>query len=109
MYHGMQSELGARHPYDRDEHQPAAKRFAAYNTQLLHDNGYSTVGSLHEALEFMKITGRNGGKRVVITFDHGFADFTRTRFPSSPNTISRRPCSSSSGLTGNETVVAWKA
>jgi peptidoglycan/xylan/chitin deacetylase (PgdA/CDA1 family) len=101
MYHGMQSELGARHPYY--ETNTSRERFAAH-MKFLHDNGYSTV-NLHEALESM-MTGRNGGKRVVITFDDGFRDFYTHAFPILAEYNFKATMFIVSGLTGNETVVA---
>ena len=76
MYHGIGPENGGRHPYFETNTTP--ERFAE-QMRFLRDNGYTTV-DLGQALETI-MTGQNGRKRVVITFDDGFRDFYTHAFP----------------------------
>lgn len=101
MYHGLQSELGARHPYF--ETNTSRELFAAH-MKFLDENGYTTV-NLNEALEAM-MTGRNSEKRVVITFDDGFRDFYTDAFPILAEYNFKATMFIVSGLTANETVRA---
>jgi len=101
MYHGLRSEVGGRHPYF--ETNTSQELFAAH-MKYLRDNGYTTV-NLNEALEAM-MTGRNGVKRVVITFDDGFRDFYTHAFPILAEHNFKATMFIVSGLTGNETVRA---
>jgi peptidoglycan/xylan/chitin deacetylase (PgdA/CDA1 family) len=101
MYHGMQQEVGGRHPYF--ETNTSRERFAAH-MKFLHENGYTTV-NLNEALESM-MTGRNSEKRVVITFDDGLRDFYTHAFPILAEYNFKATMFIVSGLTANETVCA---
>jgi peptidoglycan/xylan/chitin deacetylase (PgdA/CDA1 family) len=76
MYHGIRSEVGDRHPYFETNTRP---ELFAQHMKYLRENGYATV-DLNEAMEAI-MTGRNGQKRVVITFDDGFRDFYTHAFP----------------------------
>jgi len=101
MYHGMQSEVGGRHPYF--ETNTSREQFAAH-MKFLDENGYTTV-NLNEALEAM-MTGRNSENRVVITFDDGFRDFYTHAFPILAEYNFKATMFIVSGLTANETVRA---
>jgi peptidoglycan/xylan/chitin deacetylase (PgdA/CDA1 family) len=101
MYHGLQMEVGGRHPYF--ETNTSREQFAAH-MKFLDENGYTTV-NLNEALEAM-MTGRNSDNRVVITFDDGFRDFYTHAFPILAEYNFKATMFIVSGLTGNETVRA---
>jgi peptidoglycan/xylan/chitin deacetylase (PgdA/CDA1 family) len=101
MYHGLQSEVGGRHPYF--ETNTSREQFAAH-MKFLDENGYTTV-NLNEALEAM-MTGRNSENRVVITFDDGFRDFYTHAFPILAEYNFKATMFIVSGLTANETVRA---
>lgn len=99
MYHGLGFETGNRHPYFETNTNP--ELFAAH-MKFLHENGYVTV-DLNEALEAI-MTGRNGQKRVVITFDDGFRSFYMHAFPILAEYHFKATMFIVSGLTGNQTV-----
>jgi len=76
MYHGISRRVGSRHPYFETSTSP---ELFAKHMQFLCENGYTTV-DLNKALEAI-MTGRNGQKRVAITFDDGLRDFYTDAFP----------------------------
>ncbi|MGH9678802.1 MAG: polysaccharide deacetylase family protein [Candidatus Acidiferrales bacterium] len=101
MYHGVRSEVSARHPYF--ETNTSRELFAAH-MKYLRDNGYTTL-NLNEALEAM-MTGRSGPKRVVITFDDGFRDFYTNAFPVLAEYNFKATMFVVSGFTSDETFTA---
>jgi peptidoglycan/xylan/chitin deacetylase (PgdA/CDA1 family) len=80
MYHSVAEDLDeARGPYFRTVTSPAA---FARQIDLLRALGYESI-TLGRALALLE-AGRGGaaiGRKVVITFDDGFADFSDTAWP----------------------------
>ncbi len=76
MYHGINQGVGSGHPYFETNTSPAIFR---RHLNILAQNRYDTV-DLEAALDSMD--GLDGGRRkVVITFDDGYADFYDNAFP----------------------------
>lgn len=78
MYHSIsdQQESGKRAYYRTNTH----PRVFAEQMEYLHESGYSTA-DVSDALVQVNNPGSKSQKRVVITFDDGYADFYRSAFP----------------------------
>ncbi len=76
MYHGINPEVGKRHPYFETNTSPDAFR-AQMNA--LAQSGYATL-DLEAALSIIQSAG-DGTRKVVITFDDGYRDFYDQAFP----------------------------
>lgn len=78
MYHSISDRReSGRHAYYQTHTHP---RVFAEQMEYLHNSGYSST-SVSDAVLQVKNGGSSSKKRVVITFDDGFADFYRAAFP----------------------------
>jgi peptidoglycan/xylan/chitin deacetylase (PgdA/CDA1 family) len=76
MYHGINNELGTRHPYFETNTSPAVFRS---QMQMLAKDGYRAL-SLDGAI-CAPCSSATAGRPVVITFDDGYADFYDEALP----------------------------
>jgi peptidoglycan/xylan/chitin deacetylase (PgdA/CDA1 family) len=76
MYHGINTEVGQRHPYFETNTSPNAFR-AQMNA--LAQSDYATL-DLEGALSIIQSAG-DGTRKAVITFDDGYRDFYDEAFP----------------------------
>ena len=77
MYHGINAELGSRHPYFETSTSPAAFRL---QMTALAKNCYETL-NLTAGIAALSCDGGTARKLVGITFDDGYADFYDTALP----------------------------